>query len=321
MTNKALGLNSLHKATRLLTVLLCISVLPLLLVLLGRSFRRRSDYTVLISLSLMFSIFLTYDLRSGNIPAAMAITLMIFLFVLTISLSSVKQRNISVFFSIFLLAVAHPSASASYFLLYLLTRDWKLRLSLVSTSMTKISKFHQRQPEIVPNILLAFCVGAIAVSEKVVSSTRLWSSFHINSEFDSTLGLELIVKIFRFVLVNLLLFGNFSAINLVVLILVGVCTVLLRLNLRRRIRILEIPIVLIVLSSSLGGATGLLSFAALPSILWYSSPIRVVHLWTILVFYKFCKSIESRYSSPGPLLTTLFLGSAAYTIHLLAILK
>lgn len=321
MTNKALGFNSLFKATRLLTVLLCSSVLPLLLVLLGRSFRQRSDLRVLISLSLMFSIFLTYDLRSGNIPAAIATSLMIFLLVFTISLSSLKQRNISVFFSIFLLAVVHPSASASYFLLYLLSRDWEMRLSLVSSTMIKISKFHWRQPAIVPIILLAFWVGAIAVSEKVTSYTKFWSSFHINPEFDSTLGLELIAKIFRFVLVNFLLFGNFSAINLVVLILVCVCTVLLRLNLRRRIRILEIPIVLIVLSSSLGGATGLLSFAALPSILWYSSPIRVVHLWTILVFYRFCQSIKSRYSSPSPLLTTLFLGFAAYTIHLLAILK
>jgi hypothetical protein len=159
------------------------------------------------------------------------------------------------------------------------------------------------------------------VSDKVASYTRLWSSFHKNPEFDPALGLELIVTTFRFVFVNFFLFGTFSTIHLVVLILVSVCIWLFRLNLRNGICVPELLIVLIVLSSSLGGSNGLLSFAALPSILWYSTPLRVVHLWTILVFIRLCKSIEPRKTSSGLLLTTILLATAAHAIHLFAIIK
>ena len=104
--------------------------------------------------------------------------------------------------------------------------------------------------------------------------------------------------------------------HLVVLILVSVCILLFGLNLRNGICVTELLIVLIVLSSSLGGSTGLLSFAALPSILWYSTPLRVIHLWTILVFIRLCKGNESRNTSSGLLLTTVLFATAIHAIHL-----
>jgi hypothetical protein len=316
LADDALGLNNLPRSTRLMTFLLCFSVLPLLLVLLGQSFQRRSNFSVLISLSLLFSILLAYDLKSGQIPAAIATTLMIFLLVFSMSLTSVKQRIISMVLGILLLALAHPSAAASYFLLYTLTLDWRLKPSLFSISLKKISMIHQKHPAIIPGTILVFLAGIVAVSEKVASYTRLWSSFHENPEFDPTLGLEIFVTTFRFVFVNFFLFGNFSAIQLVVLILVSVCILLFGLNLRNGICVPELLIVLIVLSSSLGGSTGLLSFAALPSILWYSTPLRVIHLWTILVFIRLCKGNESRNTSSGLLLTTVLFATAFHAIHL-----
>ena len=321
MTDNALGLNNLPRTTRLLTFLLCFSVLPLLLVLLGQSFQRRSDFSVLVSLSLLFSILLAYDLKSGQIPAAIATTLMIFLLVISMSLTSVKQRFISMVLGILLLALAHPSASASYFLLYTLTLDWRLKPSLFSISVKKISMIHQKHPAIIPATFFVFLVGIVAVSDKVASYTRLWSSFHKNPEFDPTLGLEIIVTTFRFVFVNFFLFGDFSSIHLVVVILVSVCILLFGLNLRNGICVPELLIVLIVLSSSLGGSTGLLSFAALPSILWYSTPLRVVHLWTILVFIRLCKGKESRNTSNSLLLTTVLLATAVHAIHLFSIIN
>ena len=159
------------------------------------------------------------------------------------------------------------------------------------------------------------------MSDKVASYTRLWSSFHKNPEFDPTFGLEIIVTTFRFVFVNLFLFGDFSSIHLVVVILVSVCILLFGLNLRNGICVPELLIVLIVLSSSLGGSTGLLSFAALPSILWYSTPLRVVHLWTILVFIRLCKGQESRNTSNSLLLTTVLLATAVHAIHLFSIIN
>jgi hypothetical protein len=316
MTNNTLGLNDLPRTTRLLTFLLCFSVLPLLLVLLGRSFQRRSNFSVLISFSLLFSILLVYDLKSGQIPAAIATTLMIFLLVFSMSLTSVKQRIISMVLGILILALAHPSAAASYFLLYTLTLDWRLKPSLFSISLKKISMIHQKHPALIPATFFVFLVGIVAVSDKVASYIRLWSGFHKNPEFDPTLGLEIIVTALRFVFVNFFLFGNFSAIHLVVVILISVCILFFGLNLRNGICFPELLIVLIVLSSSLGGSTGLLSFAALPSILWYSTPLRVVHLWTILVFIRLCKGKESRNTSSGLLLTTVLLATAVHAIHL-----
>lgn len=316
LTDDALGLNNLPRTTRFVTFLLCFSVLPLLLVLLGQSFKRRSNFSALISLSLLFSILLAYDLKSGQIPAAIATTLMIFVLVFSMSLTSVKQRIISVVLGILLLALAHPSASASYILLCTLTLNWRLKPALFSISVKKISMLHQRHPAMIPGMFFVSLAGLVAVSDKVASYTKLWSSFHKNPEFVPTLGLEIIVTTFRFVFVNFFFFGNFSAIHLVVLIHILVYILLFGLNIRNGTYAPELLIVLIVLSSSLGGSTGLLSFAALPSILWYSTPLRVIHLWTISVFIRICKGNESRNTSSGLLLTTVLLATAVHAIHL-----
>jgi len=317
MTDQALGLNNLPRTTRLITVFLCSSVLPLLLILLGQSFRRRNDISVLISLSIMFSIFLTYDLRSGIIPAAIGTSLMMFLLVFTMSLTSIARKIVSVVVSTLLLAFVHPSASASFVLLYPLTLVWGKGISLFTKPLDRIFRFQRKHPAILPGIVIAFMAVTVALSEKVLSYTTLLSSFHINPEFDSTPGLELLSRIFRFVLNNFLLFGSHTLINFSVFILVAVTALLFRLDLLQRIRISELLILLVVLSSSLGGATGLLSFAALPSVFWYSTPIRVVHLWTVLVFVRFCKSTFSKNPSQNQMAIMLLLAFTAYLAHLI----
>ena len=317
MTDQALGLNNLSRSTRLVTLFLCTSVLPLLLILLGQSLRRRNEISVLISLSIMFSIFLTYDLRSGLIPAAIGPTLMIFLLVFTISLTSVAKKIVSIVVSTLLLAFVHPSASASFVLLYPLTLVWEKGFSLVIKPLDRVFRIQRKHPALFPGIVIALLAVTIALSEKVLSYTTMLSSFHINPEFDSTPGLELLSRIFRFVLNNFLLFGGDGLFNFSVFILVAFTAVLFRLDLLQRIRISELLIMLVVFSSSLGGATGLLSFAALPSIFWYSTPIRVVHLWTVLVFVRFCRSTFSKNPSQNQMAIMLLLAFTAYLIHLI----
>jgi hypothetical protein len=322
MVDQALNFNDLPKTTRLLTALLCFTVFPLLFVLVGQSIRRQSDISNLISLSFLFSILVSFDLISGLIPAAIGMTLTLFVLLLSMSQSSFRDRNMGIAIGCFLLIFVHPSAAASLCLIYSLTFVLKFPHSVLSNLISRIFEFRRGFLVSLPFLIFVLVAGTVTLTKQAARSIELWSSFHINYNFDATLGLDLLIRIWHFCLVNFALFGHLSIINVASVLIILLYVAIFGLNLRGRLRIPELLIAAIILSSSLGGASGWLSFAKIPSIFWYSTPLRVIHLWTILVFFRFCKGNESRNTS-SRLLTIILLisSSAAYTIHLFAISK
>lgn len=314
MIDQLFNFNNPSRAARLLAALTSTTVLPFLFILLGQTIRQRRDTSDLISLSFIFSILFAFNLNSGQIPAATGATLMIFILIFSISLSSFRAQVVGILFGGFLLLFVHPSSSISLFLLSLVTMDWKEGLKLWRKSITTI----------IPLVIFLFFMMTVQITDlykPALSLFKSWGDLQINSDFQLSPRFEIVIMFLRFVLSNLLLFGHLSLINFAAVILIVFYIGIIGLNVREKIRIPELLILLIVLSSSLGGANGFSGLAKIPSIFWYSSPSRIVHIWTICFFYRICNGTSSRNGS-SVLLTVLLMSSLTiYTFHLVVLSK
>ena len=123
-----------------------------------------------------------------------------------------------------------------------------------------------------------------------------------NFKFILKVNLDLLAKVIQIIFNYFLMFGDRSIENFFALVLLTICLRAFRVNFRHRVDIPETLIAMVLISSFAGGLSGLFGLVKIFSLPWYSSPSRLVYLWTLCIFFRSCsgadnKAIKSRCST------------------------
>lgn len=316
MTDHLFGVNNLAKSARIVTTSLVFVVIPYLLILLSQAFGMRNNNPESITFSLLFAVLLQFDMNSGQVPTGIGISLMIFLLVFSLTQASLRLQILSIILGAILLLFVHPSSTASLILIYFLAKEWDLTLLKQS-----LSKVRYLKTAFLVNFLFIFIVLIYYKPSLIDFFTWFFQSLYdsqTNLELDLGLNFDLIARAIKITSTNFLTFGDASLENIFAVFLLIICFGVFRVNLRQKVRVSEVLIALLLLSSFFGGLASFKGLAKILSLPWYSSPSRLVHIWTICVFYRTCRGTFPRPTNPVYLKIILCLALAVYTIKLIS---
>ena len=237
----------------------------------------------------------------GQVPAGISISLMLFLLTISLNQASPILEILSISLGALLLLLVHPSSTASLILIYLLTKELnskQLKQLLVTTRYFRAVMWFSFLFVI---ILVFYFYIATDMFDVVYWQLKGMSSSQTKFRFILEFNFDLLARVIRIIFYHFLMFGNPSIENYFALVLLIICLRAFRVNLRHRVEIPEALIVMVLISSFAGGLFGFIGLAKILSLPWYSTPSRLIHLWTLCIFIRSCndvdpKTVRSRYS-------------------------
>ena len=301
LTDHLFSFNNLGKSSRVVTTTLVFVPVPFLLLLLARTVNKRSSNSDLIAFSILFAVLFQFDMTSGQVPAGISISLMLFLLTISLNQASPILEILSITLGAFLLLFVHPSSTASLILIYLLTKklDSKQLKQLFFT--TRYFRAVMWFSFLFVIILVFYFYIATDMFDVYYLLLKDMYNSQTNFKFILEFNFDLLTRVIRLIFNYFLMFGNPSIENYFALVLLIICLRAFRVNLRHRVEIPEALIAMILTSSFAGGLFGFVGLAKILSLPWYSSPSRLVHLWTLCIFIRSCndvdpKTVRTRYS-------------------------